>query len=89
VEAWVRVRGSSDEARQEARDRFVVPLLQLAEQTGGHLPEIADADPPHAARGCPAQAWSVAEILRLEASVLMKVTGAKRAPHARKRQAPV
>jgi predicted glycogen debranching enzyme len=75
VEAWVRVRGSSDEARQEARDRFVVPLLQLANETGGHIPEIADADPPHAARGCPAQAWSVAEILRLETTVLERVTG--------------
>ena len=33
-----------------------------------------DADPPHAPRGCPWQAWSVGELLRLEAEVL--------APHA-------
>jgi predicted glycogen debranching enzyme len=86
VEAWIRVRGSSDEARQEARARFVQPLLQLAEQTGGHLPEIADADPPHTPRGCPAQAWSVAEILRLETTVLAEATGPKR---PRKRAAVV
>jgi glycogen debranching enzyme len=70
VEAWLRAYGSSSRSRREARERFLTPLLQLAQQTGGHLPEIADAEPPHTPRGCPAQAWSVAEILRLEESVL-------------------
>ena len=32
----------------------------------GHVSEIADADAPHVARGCPFQAWSVGELLRLE-----------------------
>jgi glycogen debranching enzyme len=27
--------------------------------------ETADGDPPHAATGCPFQAWSVAEVLRV------------------------
>jgi len=36
----------------------------------GHLPEIADGDPPHTPRGCPFQAWSVGEALRLERIVL-------------------
>ncbi len=31
----------------------------------GHLYEIHDADAPHTGRGCPAQAWSVAEPLRV------------------------
>lgn len=31
----------------------------------GQISEIFDADPPHAPRGCPAQAWSVAEVLRV------------------------
>jgi predicted glycogen debranching enzyme len=82
VEAWVRVRGSSRQARREARERFVEPLLRLAEQSGGHLPEIADGDAPHTPRGCPAQAWSVAELLRLELSVLMPQTR-RRAPSSR------
>jgi len=30
----------------------------------GNISEIADAEPPHSPRGCPAQAWGVAEILR-------------------------
>jgi glycogen debranching enzyme len=33
----------------------------------GSVPEIYDADEPHRARGCPAQAWSVAELARLKA----------------------
>jgi len=70
VEAWLRVRNSTAAARREARTRFVAPLLALAEMSGGHLPEIADAEPPHTPRGCPCQAWSVAEVLRLEVGVL-------------------
>jgi glycogen debranching enzyme len=30
----------------------------------GQLPELADAGPPHTAKGCIAQAWSVADLLR-------------------------
>ncbi len=33
----------------------------------GQISEIFDADEPHAPRGCPAQAWSVAELLRVKA----------------------
>lgn len=36
----------------------------LLARLGGMIPEIYDADEPHRARGCPAQAWSVAEIGR-------------------------
>jgi len=33
----------------------------------GQVSEIFDGDPPHAPRGCMAQAWSVAELLRVAA----------------------
>lgn len=36
----------------------------LTEAGVGQISEIFDADAPHHPRGCPAQAWSVAEILR-------------------------
>lgn len=36
----------------------------------GSIPEIYDGDEPHAPRGCPAQAWSVAEIGRLKNRLL-------------------
>jgi glycogen debranching enzyme len=71
VEAWVRVRGDGAATRREARRRFLDPMLQHLDQAGlGHLPEIADAEPPHTPRGCPFQAWSVGEALRLDLQVL-------------------
>lgn len=36
----------------------------------GHLSEVADAEPPHTPRGCPFQAWSLGEFLRLDRQVL-------------------
>jgi predicted glycogen debranching enzyme len=41
----------------------------------GTLGEIFDGDPPHTARGCFAQAWSVAEILRSWIHLERKVSG--------------
>ena len=76
VEAWVRVRGSTPEARAEARERFVAPLLRHLDEAGlGHVSELADAEPDpatglHTPRGCPFQAWSVGELLRLERRVV-------------------
>ena len=71
VEAWVRIRGSTSEAKQAARKRFLNPLQLRLEQAGiGHLSEIADAEFPHTPRGCPFQAWSVGELLRLDNVVL-------------------
>ena len=72
VEAWVRVRGGGDDAKRQARERFLAPLAaQLGVYGLGHLPEIADGDPPHTPRGCPFQAWSLGEMLRLSFEVLV------------------
>ena len=71
VEAWLRVRGGTDAAKRGARARFLAPLLEHLDHAGlGHVSEIADADPPHSPRGCPFQAWSLAELIRLDRSVL-------------------
>jgi predicted glycogen debranching enzyme len=71
VEAWVRVRGDTPEVRREASERFLKPILNNLDSAGiGHICEIADGDPPHTPRGCPFQAWSVAEALRLSKVVL-------------------
>ncbi len=73
VEAWLRVRGGTPEAKRQARERFVVPLLaHLGEAGLGHASEIADAEPPHTPRGCPFQAWSLSELLRLVERVLVE-----------------
>ncbi len=43
---------------------FVAPLIDALDDDGlGTLSEIADGDAPHAPRGCPAQAWSVGELI--------------------------
>jgi predicted glycogen debranching enzyme len=71
VEAWVRVRGGSQEARQEARARFLAPLLAHLDEAGlGHVSEVADGDAPHTPGGCPFQAWSVGETLRIDRVIL-------------------
>jgi predicted glycogen debranching enzyme len=71
VEAWVRVRGDTPAARREAREKFVAPLLTHLDAAGlGHVSEITDADPPFTPRGCPFQAWSLGELLRLDRVVL-------------------
>ncbi len=68
VEAWLRVRGDTEAVRAEIRRVVVQPLLAHLEEAGlGHVSEIADAEPPHTPRGCPFQAWSVAEALRIVA----------------------
>ena len=44
---------------------FLTPLAQhVGDACVGSLSEIFDGDAPHTARGCFAQAWSVAEVLR-------------------------
>jgi predicted glycogen debranching enzyme len=40
-------------------------LAHLPEWGVGSVSETAEGDPPHEATGCPFQAWSVAEVLRL------------------------
>jgi predicted glycogen debranching enzyme len=71
VEAWMRVHGGTGAAKREARARFLTPLFDHLNHAGlGHVSEIADAESPHTPRGCPFQAWSLAELLRLDRVVL-------------------
>jgi predicted glycogen debranching enzyme len=87
VEAWARVRGGTDAAKREARGKFLAPLLAHLEEAGlGHISEIADAEAPHTPRGCPFQAWSVGEALRLDRVVLAETTSmdTKRKPASKR-----
>ena len=71
IEAWVRVKGGEKKSKDEARARFLDPLLAHTNTLGlGHLAEIADAEAPFRSRGCPFQAWSVAEALRASLQIL-------------------
>jgi glycogen debranching enzyme len=65
VDAYVAVQGGTREARAQAK-RFLLPLIEHLDDAGlGSMSEIFDADPPHDPKGCIAQAWSVAEVLRV------------------------
>ncbi|HEY6235793.1 MAG TPA: amylo-alpha-1,6-glucosidase, partial [Candidatus Elarobacter sp.] len=59
VRAHLRAYGDRERART-----FVQPLIDALDADAiGSLPEIAEPEPPHAPRGCPAQAWSIAELI--------------------------
>jgi len=64
VSAYVRVNGGTAQARGRARDFLRGIEKHLTEAGLGQISEIFDGDVPHHPRGCFAQAWSVAEILR-------------------------
>jgi predicted glycogen debranching enzyme len=57
VAAWRSLGVSADQTLSDADDH-------LGEYGLGSVSETADGDAPHAATGCPFQAWSVAETLR-------------------------
>ena len=68
VEAWLRTEGDTPAVRAEIRSACVDPLLRHLDEAGlGHVSEVADGDPPHTPGGCPFQAWSVGELLRVVA----------------------
>jgi predicted glycogen debranching enzyme len=61
VDAWLKVYPRS---AREARSFVEGFLPHLDEACVGSMSEIFDAEPPFTARGCVAQAWTVAEVLR-------------------------
>lgn len=64
VTAWLKTFGQTGKTRTEARSFLNGIEAHLWEACLGQVSEIFDGDPPHHPRGCPAQAWSVAEPLR-------------------------
>ncbi len=64
ITAWVKTFGNTAETRAEARSFLKGLEAHVQEACLGHVSEIFDGDSPHHPRGCPAQAWSIAEPLR-------------------------
>jgi predicted glycogen debranching enzyme len=66
LDAYLKVNHRIPQAVEQAR-QWLRPLVQHMESDAciGQISEIFEADPPHRPVGCPAQAWSVAEVLRL------------------------
>jgi predicted glycogen debranching enzyme len=61
IDAWLKVHPGEQKDAGKFLDAFVP---HLREACIGSISEIFDAEPPFMPRGCIAQAWSVAEVLR-------------------------
>ncbi len=66
VTAYLRVNDRSAASMEKARGWLANFRAHLREAGVGQISEIFDGDAPHTPRGCIAQAWSVAEVLRCE-----------------------
>ncbi len=70
VDAWVAV----NPGREEEAMRYLAGFAaHLSEACLGSVSEVFDAEPPYHPRGCIAQAWGVAEVLRC----LVKIRAAR------------
>jgi glycogen debranching enzyme len=65
LDASFKVNGTSAEAREQASHWLAELRRYIAEEGVGQIPEVFDGDVPQRAGGCMAQAWSVAELLRI------------------------
>jgi predicted glycogen debranching enzyme len=61
VDAWLRVHPGEKHKARQLLEGFVP---HLNEACLGSISEVFDAEEPYTPRGCAAQAWSVAEVLR-------------------------
>jgi glycogen debranching enzyme len=62
VDAWLKVYPHDEAGAWKATEGFIP---HLDEACIGSVSEVFDAEPPFTPRGCIAQAWSVAELLRI------------------------
>jgi len=65
IEAYLKVNEFSRKSKKKAAE-FIEPLMRHLTDDAclGSISEIFDGDAPHQPRGCIAQAWSVAELIR-------------------------
>jgi predicted glycogen debranching enzyme len=61
IDAWMKVNPDRPHDARKLLEGFI-PALN--EACVGSISEVFDAEPPYTPRGCIAQAWSVAEVLR-------------------------
>lgn len=73
IEAGMKIE--SESFKREAAEIIAQFVSHLNEGCIGTISEIFDGDAPHHPRGCVAQAWSVAEILRVTKTYSLFVAG--------------
>jgi predicted glycogen debranching enzyme len=71
ADAWLKVHPDDNRGIEQLLEGFAA---HLSEACVGSISEIFDAEAPFTPRGCIAQAWSVAEVLR----ILVKVRSGRR-----------
>jgi predicted glycogen debranching enzyme len=65
VTSYVKAYGATEESKRQVRG-FLQPFAaHLTEACVGQISQKGDGDAPHTPRGCPAQAWSAGELLRV------------------------
>jgi predicted glycogen debranching enzyme len=66
VESYLKVNGFSRKSKRKAAE-FIEPLMRHLDEDAcmGQVSEIFDGDEPHKPKGCFAQAWSIAELIRV------------------------
>ncbi len=79
VDAWLKVYPDDEDGARRVLDDFAP---HLDDACIGSISEIFDAEAPYTPRGCIAQAWSVAEVLRVWAK-LADLAEKRRTGHAR------
>lgn len=74
--AFIKTKSKMENRDKCAPKNFLAPLLtnQIFNSGLGTLNEVFDGEPPHTARGCIAQAWSVAEPLRAYIEDVLQIT---------------
>jgi predicted glycogen debranching enzyme len=87
VDAWLKVYPSDRAAAERALSGFIP---HLDEACIGSISEVFDAEEPYMPRGCIAQAWSVAELLRVWVKLRRQAsTGPVRAEHYERESEPM
>ena len=69
IDAWLKVHPDDRAGARRLLDGFAA---HLGEAGVGSISEVFDAEPPFTPRGCMAQAWSVAEVIRCWAKTAVR-----------------
>jgi predicted glycogen debranching enzyme len=78
IDAWLKVHPND----LDGAERIVRGLAASVDSMCiGTIAEVFDAEPPYAPRGCVAQAWSVAEVLRVLVELASRRRGTELALH--------
>jgi predicted glycogen debranching enzyme len=78
ITAYLKVNGRSKKSRQRTSQWLTGFREHLSDAGLGQVSEIFDGDAPHRPRGCIAQAWSAAELLRAAVEDVLGVWPATR-----------